>query len=91
MGLYIASKFSEAVMFSRKFVFDGPVKIKVTHRDLKERGIVRSRFDQHKKIREGRLRRPHKDGTGSMQSAAWWWWDEVLEDLERERNSANAG
>lgn len=83
---------------SRRYpVVDVPL-VKVTHVDLKRMGVVRSRFDQHEKIKAGKLRPPHKDGD-SMQAAAWWWWDEVREDLERERedlerernNSAEAG
>ena len=72
-----------------KFAFDGPVKIKVTHKDLKERGVVRSRYDQHQKIKTGKLRPPNKDGD-TMQASAWWWWDHVCEDLESERNAAEA-
>jgi hypothetical protein len=60
--------------------------VKVTHRDLLKLGIVTSRFDQHVKIKAGKLRAPHKGGD-TMQAAAWWWWHEVCDDLEREMNS----
>lgn len=59
-------------------------KIKVYHEDLKRLGIVRSRYDQHQKIKAGKLPPPNKDG-GSMQAPAWWWWSDIAERLERER------
>ena len=59
--------------------------VKVTFKDLQRMGVVRDRLDLHNKIQAGKLRRPCKDGP-TMQSAAWWWWDDIVEDLERERN-----
>jgi hypothetical protein len=61
-----------------------PEPVKVYHEDLKARGIVRSRYDQHEKIKAGKLRPPNKDGN-NQQSSAWWWWVDIIEDLERER------
>ena len=64
--------------------------LKVRHNDLKRMGIVTSRFDQHQKIKSGRLRPPNKDAD-RMQAPAWWWWEDVLQDLERERERQAAG
>ncbi len=62
--------------------------IKVYHKDLKARGIVKSRYDQHMKIKAGKLRPPNKDGN-TMQAGAWWWGTDIAEDLEREKNSTD--
>ena len=67
-----------------------PPKVKVIFKDLKARGIVRSRHDLHQKIQNGKIRPPYKDGE-HQQSAAWWYWHELLVDLDREYAELKAG
>ncbi|RVJ00931.1 hypothetical protein [Sinorhizobium medicae] len=64
-------------------------KIKVRYADLLRLGIVGSRFDLMTKIKQGRIRKPHKDGD-DWRSPAWWWAHEIDEDLaaELERTAA---
>lgn len=61
-------------------------KIKVHFEDLKAFGLVKSRYDLHMKIKDGRLPRPHKDGEAA-QSAAWWYAAEIDEAVENERRN----
>jgi hypothetical protein len=65
------------------------IPIKVYHKDLLRLGIVTSRYDQHQKIKSGKLRPPNKDAN-SMQAPAWWWWEDIAADLAREREATSS-
>ncbi|MDX0312744.1 hypothetical protein U8C32_13300 [Sinorhizobium medicae] len=66
-------------------LFDGRVKLRRKH--LIAAGIADSAFSLDEMIREGIIRKPHKDGP-HMQSRVWWWSDEIREDLARMRTEA---
>lgn len=66
---------------------DRPVKLR--YNDLKRMNIVGSRSMLRDMVIRGQIRKPHKDGK-HFQSGAWWYWDEIMEDLEKERQRFNA-
>ncbi|ASQ11076.1 hypothetical protein [Sinorhizobium meliloti] len=59
--------------------------LKVYRRDLIRAGLG-SNWTIDKMIREGIIRKPHKDGP-EQQSRVWWWADEIEEDIERWRHA----
>jgi|GEM_PF-1211452 hypothetical protein len=67
--------------------FTNPLKL--TYADLKKMGIVGSRPHLKEMIKRGSIRKPHKDGA-TRQARAWWYWDEVMQDIEDERQRLNA-
>ena len=64
-------------------------RVKVRYNDLKAAGIVGSRTDLFRKIKNGRLPPPQRDGI-ETQSRTWWWAEDIDKAVEAERKASSA-